>query len=236
MFPSLRVWFENLERAEIDWTRTLVYVNETYRSSPAVWINRQIGLSEERMQELRDEVTRLLLGLVNPKTGQRAISEVIQTHEVYEGEHAAQAPDLLPSWWEDGFLLVDSEPGGPADLQVERSSSPIVGGVEFAGSHRMEGVLILNGPPICQQRVLSGAGIIDVAPTILHLMGLPIPPDMDGKVLSDCLQEHFLTANPVQAGDDNGQPTDDSRQRVDFTADEQDAIARRLQALGYLSR
>ena len=45
--------------------------------------------------------------------------------------------------------------------------------------------------------VLAGARIIDVAPTVLHLMGLPVQADMDGRPLEEALTDAFLSANPV---------------------------------------
>src|SRR5207248_832524 len=83
------------------------------------------------------------------------------------------APDLIPSWWDDGFLLEQSTPGGGLAGAVERSTSPVTGGVEFAGSHRLEGVFMIAGGPARHGHAFTGARIIDVAPTVLYLMGLP---------------------------------------------------------------
>jgi len=236
LFPRIRLWFEDLDQAQIDWPKTLAFVNETYRSSPAVWINRQAGLTDERIAQLRDEISQRLLDLVDPQTGQRVVRDVVRPQEIYDGDFARHAPDLLPSWWEDGFLLEDSVPGDPTQSVVERSQSPVVGGVEFSGSHRMGGVLILNGPSIRQGQVADDASIIDVAPTILHLMGLPVPADMDGEVLVDSLEERFVESHPVQFEDDDGERAIGSNGHVAFTDEEQELIARRLTALGYLSR
>jgi len=41
---------------------------------------------------------------------------------------------------------------------------------------------------------ISGARIIDLAPTILHLMNVPVPDDMDGRVLTEAL----VTQRPVE--------------------------------------
>ncbi|MGD0669687.1 MAG: alkaline phosphatase family protein [Bryobacteraceae bacterium] len=50
--------------------------------------------------------------------------------------------------------------------------------------HRDFGVLAIGGPGIKRGEVLQGASVLDVAPTILTLYGLPVGEDMDGKVLS----------------------------------------------------
>jgi arylsulfatase A-like enzyme len=81
----------------------------------------------------------------------------------------------------------------------------------------------------------EGARIIDVAPTVLYLMGAPIPDDMDGRVLVEALDEEFVETHPAQydAVDDGGQDESDAG-RTSFTQDESELIAKRLQALGYI--
>ena len=44
---------------------------------------------------------------------------------------------------------------------------------------------------------IDGANIVDLAPTALHAMGLPVPDDMDGRVLT----ELFTDGRQVQTAD-----------------------------------
>ena len=44
----------------------------------------------------------------------------------------------------------------------------------------------------------QGARLIDMAPTILHLMGEPTPEDMDGRVLEELFEPEFLARHPIQ--------------------------------------
>ena len=55
--------------------------------------------------------------------------------------------------------------------------------------HRDFGILAISGPGIKKDEVLHGASLLDVAPTILTLYGLPVGEDMDGKVLSQAFVE-----------------------------------------------
>jgi predicted AlkP superfamily phosphohydrolase/phosphomutase len=233
--PRLRVWFEKFDEAPIDWERTRAYTHETYRASPAVWLNRTAKTSPERDEELLRAVEAVLRGLIDPKTGRPAVSHVYRTRDLYHGAFAANAPDLLPSWWEDGFLLEDSYPGGPKELHVERSKEPIKGGVEFAGSHRLDGVFIMAGGPVKSGHAFTGAQIIDVAPTVLYLMGLPIPAVMDGRPLVEAIEPSFVGARP---------PTTDAGERSPetapppagsgFTDEEEAMVGDRLRQLGYI--
>lgn len=236
LLPRLRTWFENLDEAKIDWKATGAYVNEAYRSSPAVWLNRGLGRDEDELRRIGDRAEEILLSLVDPATGGPVVSKCVRPEEIYHGPHTSEAPHLLPSWWEDGFLLDQSCPG--AAPGVERSTAPLQGGVEFAASHRLDGVLMMSGGPIVAGTVLSGARIIDVAPTVLYLMGETIPDDMDGRVLLEALDDDFVVDHPpryeaIDTSGQGGEPSDDSS-RMTFTDDESELIAQRLQALGYI--
>jgi predicted AlkP superfamily phosphohydrolase/phosphomutase len=236
MFPRLRVWFENLDEAKIDWPVTSAYVNEAYRSSPAVWLSRQNGGFNGERLELREQVEDALRSLVDPATGEPLISSCYRPDEIYHGPHKNKAPDILPSWWQDGFLLEQSVPGKESPPNVERSTAPLTGGVEFAASHRLDGVLMLCGGPIRKGFNFSDAKIVDVAPTVLYLMGLPVPDDMDGRVLTEAIDEDFVATNPVckESLDDEIEDEMAADVRHGFTEQESELIARRLQALGYI--
>jgi hypothetical protein len=73
---------------------------------------------------------------------------------------------------------------------------------------------------------------VDIAPTILYALRLPVPEDMDGRVLTDVFESDYLATHPAkQAGTmptiSPGEPEDT------YTAEEIEAIQARLRALGY---
>ena len=55
--------------------------------------------------------------------------------------------------------------------------------------HRLEGTIILRGPGIRRGVRLERASVFDVAPTILALLDLPVPLDMEGRVLWDAMTD-----------------------------------------------
>lgn len=72
-----------------------------------------------------------------------------------------------------------------------------------SGSHRPDGILILDGPGVRPGRLEGGASIYNVAPTILYLLGLPQDGRMlsvapaDGGVLEEALEPGALEETPV---------------------------------------
>jgi predicted AlkP superfamily phosphohydrolase/phosphomutase len=232
LFPRLRVWFEGLDEARLDWARTRAYTQEAYRACPSVWINRD-GQDAGKLDEALAKAEETLRGLKDPETGRPVVSRVHRARDLYQGPFAERAPDLIPAWWDDGFLLEQSIPGAPAARDVERSTEPIRGGVEFAGNHRLEGVFAIHGGPVRRGHGFTGARIIDVAPTVLYLLGLPIPDDMDGKPLLEALDPAFIAANPPRY-EQKGPGDGPAPAQKDFTAAEADLIEERLKALGYV--
>jgi predicted AlkP superfamily phosphohydrolase/phosphomutase len=74
-------------------------------------------------------------------------------------------------------------------------------GFEMNGSNHYyapPGVLICYGPPFKQGVAIEGATIYDVTPTVLYLLGLPVPEDLEGRVLKEAMDPDWLSSNPVR--------------------------------------
>ena len=52
----------------------------------------------------------------------------------------------------------------------------------------------MRGPGVKKGVRVEEASILDLAPTILHLFGIPVPRDMDGKILTETFYEKSETA------------------------------------------
>jgi predicted AlkP superfamily phosphohydrolase/phosphomutase/tetratricopeptide (TPR) repeat protein len=61
--------------------------------------------------------------------------------------------------------------------------------------HRRYGVLVMAGPPVTHRK-LETSSLLDVAPTVLYLAGLPVPDDMDGNVLFEAVKNDFSDRFP----------------------------------------
>jgi hypothetical protein len=73
------------------------------------------------------------------------------------------------------------------------------GGPVLSGSHESapDGFIVVVGDGVRGGSSTKGASILDVTPTLLYLMGLPVARDMGGRVLSEVLAEDFALAHPV---------------------------------------
>jgi tetratricopeptide (TPR) repeat protein len=94
----------------------------------------------------------------------------------------------------DAIVILISDHGFHPDHLRPSSIPDIPAGLAI--EHRDYGVFAIAGPGIKPNAPVYGASVLDVTPTILHLFGLPVGEDLDGKVLSQVFAEpprvHFI--------------------------------------------
>ena len=98
----------------------------------------------------------------------------------------------------DDLLLVLSgygmEPLGFGKRLLER----VIGDPDISGTHETapDGFLMAYGGPVAKGR-LPRASVVDVVPTLLYFLGLPIGRDMDGYARTDLFQPQFTEERPI---------------------------------------
>lgn len=109
--------------------------------------------------------------------------------------------------------------------------------IDISGEHdRRDGVVIFYDPlakKIRRRRMIK-ASVLDIAPTILYLSGLPIARDMDGKVLVDAISPVYLKRNPLRYIDsyENKDFYRSSQEDKNISYDKE--VLERLRSLGYI--
>ncbi len=68
----------------------------------------------------------------------------------------------------------------------------------WPGWHSADAMFLAVGQPIVAQAHLDNMQYADVVPTILYLLGLPVPKDLKGRVLVEMIKPDFLTAHPIK--------------------------------------
>jgi predicted AlkP superfamily phosphohydrolase/phosphomutase len=165
-----------IKRDRIDWARTRavaipdgIYLNT---------LDRPLGIvsTGEEVQKLRAEIRNRLQQVYAPSLGRRLRIRTYSPEELYWGPHVDRAPDILWSIedWSWGTIWNMS------------NSAAWFAKLELA-HHHPDGMFMALGPGIGPGARISGAEIIDLAPTILQLMGVPIPTGMDGQVLEQIM-------------------------------------------------
>jgi predicted AlkP superfamily phosphohydrolase/phosphomutase len=213
---------------DVDWHQSRAYSFGRHLGS--VYVNLKgrepQGIVEPgaEYEAVRDEIERLAYEFRDRRTGRKLIGQVLRREEIYTGPYLEHAPDLILRPIEPTDIFF-----GLADFGHRRTVAKVY---RYSGMHRDEGMLIMNGPGVRPGGWIEGAAIQDMAPTILHTMGLPVPSAMDGHVLGAAFAEGYLDAFPVttmEAAPDGG-PT----ATADYTEEGEKEIVERLKGLGYL--
>jgi predicted AlkP superfamily phosphohydrolase/phosphomutase len=211
----------------VDWSRSKAY--SFGRHTGPVYVNvkgrEPQGIVEpgREYEAVRDEITALAHDFRDPRSGRRIIGSVLRREDLYTGPFFEQAPDLilLPAEETDIFF-------GLADFGDNR----VMDGVyRYSGMHRDYGLLIMHGAGI-QPGEIERAAIIDLAPTILRALGLPVPQDMDGNPLLSAFSDNFSGKGSLEYSDIPSHST--QHDAPGYTQAEEKEIKDRLRQLGYL--
>jgi predicted AlkP superfamily phosphohydrolase/phosphomutase len=240
-FPALREKMENAATsfADIDWPHTQAYCSEVLAYPPSIFLNmkgeRPEGIVEEAGREaLILQLIEKIAALKDPRDGSPVVPRVYRREELFQGQCAAQGPDLVLDWWSGaGFNASPSlveEQNGPV-LKI-RARAPMRE-PEWSGTHRLHGILVAHGPAIQPGAEPQGARLVDMMPTILYLMQEHIPAGLDGRVLTELIKPEYLRDHPVkhEAGAFGGTT---EAQKTPYSDAEAAEVEERLKALGYV--
>jgi len=239
MIPGLRDQLRSyLTTATMDWEKTRAF--SLGIDSTNIFVNLKgrfpQGIVEpgEAYDQLREEIAARLESLVDPETGEGIVERVYRREELYQGGCVEKAPDILVTWKnfeyntrrgygleQDGFLGSSLEFSDVADYSSLQKS----------GTHHLQGIFIATGPPV-RKMALKGAKILDLAPTILYLLGEEVPGDMDGRVLSEAIEEGFVRRHPVRVESQAG--SSQNTETFEYSDQEEAYVREKLQGLGYV--
>lgn len=205
-----------LSEALIDWAATTCFfVDLGYGSG--VYLNlagrEPLGIvSRDDYEATRDRVAALLR--------QHEGVVVLRREEVYTGPFRDRAPDLLVTTSREELGLSGRLLDTPVRTHVD---------VPYF-HHTRRGIWISAGPDVEPGARPEAFEIVDVLPTVLHALGLPVPSDVDGRVRTELFREESeIASRPVVTVDvEGGIVSDDAGEYDD------EAIKEKLRGLGYM--
>jgi predicted AlkP superfamily phosphohydrolase/phosphomutase len=170
---------------KVDWRKTCAFSLPTDRNSH-IRINLRgrepTGIVDpgSDYESLLDQLEAALKALINPVTGRAAVEEVFRVRSLFPGERADDLPDVAVLW--------------SAEAPIDEVYSPQLGVIRCpirelrSGNHREEGFLLARGPNFKQGRGDYRGHILQIAPTLLHLHGLPIPDEYEMQPFDEILR------------------------------------------------
>jgi predicted AlkP superfamily phosphohydrolase/phosphomutase len=213
----------------IDWAQTKAY---SFGYVGQIYVNLQgrepMGIVQpgQEYKDLLAEITQALYELTDPEDGKQVVDRVYRRDEIYHGPYAELGPDLNVIMRNMSYIT---------HLRRELAGTEVFGPVatQESGTHRPNGLLIASGEGIIKGVGGLDANVVDVTPTILSVMGVPLPGDLDGRVLREALRgvPEGAQVSPIEGALDIPE-----RPIVTEWENEQDeqAVIDRLRQLGYL--
>lgn len=215
----------------VDWNATRAY-SFGYQGHIYVNLRGREGsgaVAPDDYERVCDEIIAALRRMVDPEDGQPVVTAAYRKEELFGGPYLQLAPDITVIMRGLAYITRKGYEFAEASGSLFYASK-----TGESGSHREEGLLFAAGPSLAARgRVDEMPSLMDIAPTVLHLMGCPVPAEMDGHVLADWLAER-ARLRPVEVAASQERPAEPAAEAPALTNEEEDAMLERLRNLGYV--
>lgn len=217
--------------SEIDWSKTkafsfgtlgLIYLNVKGRDPEGI-----VSPGEE-YENLRTFLIEELQKLRDPDDGKLIVEKAYRKEEIYHGQNLVNAPDIYvaTNTIYREYMRYTNKLVNPLNnaKNIERR-------LRVSGQHTQNGIIIVRGENIKKNQHIEGAEIVDLASNILYCMGVPVSTDMDGKILTQMVDEDYLKNHEVQYKD--YKYFESSSESV-YSEEDEIKIKEKLKSLGYI--
>ncbi|NUM44912.1 MAG: hypothetical protein HUU38_09410, partial [Anaerolineales bacterium] len=250
-FPILREWVKSLRPARLNALRKTAQQTglvPAQKASPAsqvilnsfglsVWVNDQTRFARGVVPPAEKDalLTRLATFLKadrDPINGLPIIANVYRGEALYHGPFADACSDLIIEY-ANHYRPQTAHPGKNPYTEGGHTPNGIFLAQGRGIAPRGEIFIPQENPDRASQPSDFLPSLIDLAPTILHLFDQPIPPDMDGRVLTEIFDPAWLAAHPLRLGTEPAQFATPSPGQ-DLSAEEEASVEDQLRRLGYI--
>jgi hypothetical protein len=177
-----------------DWAAEEAANEQRSAQSPQVFHLRLDGLNAVQAYFYKYSVPQQFGGV--PQAGiDRYGAAIEHYYDYYDG----LIGKFLTGLKDDEILVVYSAFGIEPLPLWKRFVERLLGNPEISAYHEMapEGVLFFYGRGIRKAKNTEGIRLVDIVPTLLYYLGLPVGRDMDGIVQSSLFSDDFRAANPI---------------------------------------
>jgi predicted AlkP superfamily phosphohydrolase/phosphomutase len=216
-----------------DYRRTKIFPGSIY--SGLLYFNLE-GREPEGVlpQDAREELAAGLISqlreVYEPGTGKPLFSNIYGAKNVYHGPAVDSAPDLVLDSYDMGWNIRATQ-YIPGPQRLHEGYFVSSANRRDFGWHSRDGIFVFSGLDFIRGRSPAGAHVTDIASTLLHLYGIPVPEDYDGRALVELMTpEHQQRAVLTQPGDKEEIAFEDE----DLSVEDSEALKDHLKALGYL--
>jgi len=199
-------WDKKKQKLVVDWNKTVAF---PYLEPSYIWVNLkerdpQGIVNAEDYESVRDRIIQALYQMKDPETGDPIIKLAIRKEEAADlGQDGDRIGDIV-YFLNPPFTLFDGalEQLDPSEQPPEILVKPEAYNVEVnyaahayylpdakLGEYSVSVPLIVNGPGIKKGfKLEKPVQLIDIAPTIAHLLQIPAPKNSEGNILKEILE------------------------------------------------
>lgn len=229
-YGNILKYISDRQRKPMHCHRELIFLNQAidYSKTTAIGLGA-LGImiyikgTLEQRQKLGQEMKGEILRDLGPESSQPVITKIGTGAEVYGSECEVDSiPDLVLTLAEGVYISpypMDNKP-----VLTRYYSTPYYKDKQ-TGTHTQQGIMIISGPGVVGGKALD-ASLVDIIPTVMAHLGLPVPRHMDGQVLSKAF------ANPLSVQYED--VSLDKSERTEYSDTEQALLEKNLADLGYL--
>jgi predicted AlkP superfamily phosphohydrolase/phosphomutase len=235
LFPGRwRTRYDTTDFVLVDRARSQAWAETIFTGTAGVWINVRgryphgcVATGAE-YESTREGIRRGLAEL-RDEQGRPVFAHVRRREDVYRGPFVDEAPDLVVECTPRYGVLFES-------LRRELRVPELFGPFEelgYTGTHDPAGVYLFAGPPFLARGRGATHPIEAIAPTVLHLLDVPIPRDVEAASCTDAMEPGWLAANAPRSGEPlvGEAGTGEAGWHSD---EDEEHVADHLRALGYL--
>ena len=221
--------FGNISRTDLfDYGRSKVYSLTSTANFGFLMANR-IGrdplgtVPDPEVRALGEQLRQGLLAFKDPSTGEAVVKNFWQAHELYPEGGDEPYCDFIVEANED-YAVLDY------CYSPEELERPVMD--YLIATHELTGVVAYSGGKSAGVKPVDAMNLVDICPTILHAMGLPIPNDLDGR---PAMLTQEMSARRVETFDPSAEMEfGPAPSEAVYTQEEEEQIKDRLRDLGYL--
>jgi len=169
----------------IDWDKTKVLAS----GQGPIYLN--VNRNTEEYKNIVEDLIAKLENLKNPSNNKKIINKIYKKDDIYSGKYINEAPSLIAD--QAKGVRISDDLGKKNVLEFPKkvnARSPR----SWRAENKKIGLFMAYGPDIKKNKRVEDVSILDLAPTILHMFNIPIPKDMDGRVLKEIFKEDSVLA------------------------------------------
>ena len=173
--------------SELDLSKTKAFLDQK-------WGITIIKKNVRNYESFRSKLVKELAGVKDSK-GNRVFKAVYKKEQVHKGRYLGLVPDIVFLFNKEFEARKGFSSRVISRIRVKRYFNSRVWG---AHENARKGIFMAYGPDIQKGKRLKPISILDLAPTVLHMMNKPVPAELEGKVINMFTKDSWLGKQKIK--------------------------------------